>query len=392
MKPLPEPFQRLSLAFTLILLAAAMLLWSDRHSRHADVEPRQAGTPIPVALLTHSSNPLLEETQAGIMAGLADKVFRDGAQIKINLYNPEGDLPTGNLMAQKIASGTDKLAISISTVMLQALANANRQGKIPHVFGAVTSPVGAGVGIQSLDTLNKPPQLTGIGTPQPVADIFRLAKKLNPNLKTVGVVWNPAEVNSEICTQRARDIARELGITLLEAPAEQTKDVREAAESLVSRGVEAFWTGGDATVNNALDSLMDVAQGARLPVFSNMAGHVRRGGLFDLGANYFEVGQEVGHVAGDILAGANPARLPVRDFVPRRLLLNEKVRQTVRGDWRFPEDIQAQAAEIIRVDGSTQRIAASDTAPASSTPANTPPPQTPATPQAGTATAPLDHT
>ncbi len=353
MNSLTESIRRLGLAFTLILLAAAMLLWSDRHSRHGEAESGQAATRIPVALLTHSSNPLLDETLAGILAGLADKGFRDGEQIEITRYNPEGDLPTGNLMAQKIASGTDKLAISVSTVMLQALANANRLGKMPQVFGAVTSPVAAGVGIQSLDTLEKPPHLTGIGTPQPVADIFRLAKRMNPGLKTVGVVWNPAEVNSEICTRRARDISAELGITLLEAPAEQTKDVREAAESLVARGAEAFWTGGDATVNNALDSLMGVAQAARLPVFSNMAGHIRRGGLFDLGANYFEVGQTVGHIAGDILAGADPAKLPVRDFVPRRILLNEKVRQSVKGEWRFPEEIRAQAGEIIAADGSS---------------------------------------
>lgn len=354
MKSLSESLKHLGLAFTLILLAAAMLLWSDRHSRHGEEESGQAATRIPVALLTHSSNPLLDETLAGILAGLADKGFRDGEEIEITRYNPEGDLPTGNLMAQKIASGTDKLAISVSTVMLQALANANRLGKMPQVFGAVTSPVAAGVGIRSLDTLEKPPHITGIGTPQPVADIFRLAKRMNPGLKTVGVVWNPAEVNSEICTRRARDISAELGITLLEAPAEQTKDVREAAESLVARGAEAFWTGGDATVNNALDSLMGVALAARLPVFSNMAGHIRRGGLFDLGANYFEVGQAVGHIAGDILAGADPAKLPVRDFVPRRILLNEKVRQSVKGEWRFPKEIQAQAGEIIAADGSSQ--------------------------------------
>ncbi len=72
MKSLSESLKHLGLAFTLILLAATMLLWSDRHSRHGEAESGQAATRIPVALLTHSSNPLLDETLAGILAGLAD--------------------------------------------------------------------------------------------------------------------------------------------------------------------------------------------------------------------------------------------------------------------------------------------------------------------------------
>jgi len=356
MNAFPDSLKSLGLAFSLILLAAATLLWSDRHSRHADSanQRTEASMRIPVALLQHSSNPLLDETRQGILDEMAAHGFRDGETIRLTIYNPEGDLPTGNLMAQKIAGGQDKLAISLSTVMLQSLASANRAGRVRHVFGAVTSPVGAGVGIKALDSLDKPPYLTGIGTPQPVADIFRMAKRINPGLKTVGVVWNPAEVNSEICTRRARDIAAELGMTLLEAPVEQTKDVREAAESLVARGAEAFWTGGDATVNNAVDSLLGVAQSARLPVFSNMAGHARRGGLFDLGASYYEVGQEVGRIASDILAGTDPAAIPVRDYVPRRILLNERTRQSLRENWQFDEAVQAQAAEIILADGTVR--------------------------------------
>lgn len=352
-----ESIQRLAFAFLLIFAAAAVLLWSDRHSRHsAEPVPRTA-LHLPIALLQHSSNPLLDETRQGVLDGLAAKGYRDGDKIDLTTYNPEGDLPTGNLMAQKIAGGGYRLAISISTVMLQALANANREGHVPHVFGAVTSPVAAGVGIHALDGLDKPRHLTGIATPQPVADIFRLARRLNPELHTVGVVWNPAEVNSEVCTKLARGISGELGITLLEAPVEQTKDVREAAASLVARGVQAFWTGGDVTVNNAVDSLIGVAQAARIPVFSNITGHTRHGGLFDLGANYHEVGQEIGHIAGDILNGADPAQLPVKSYVPRRILLNEKARLDLRDAWRFDDEVQAQAVEILQADGSSRTAA-----------------------------------
>ena len=185
-----DPCRRLGFSLLLLCAVAGLLLWSDRHSRQGQAP---AAAQIPVALLTHSSNPLLDETRLGVLDGLAAHGFRDGGKIALATFNPEGDLPTGNLMAQKIAGGGYRLAISISTVMLQALANANRDGRVAHVFGAVTSPVAAGVGIKALDSLDKPRHLTGIATPQPVADIFKLAKRINPALKTVGVVWNPGQ-------------------------------------------------------------------------------------------------------------------------------------------------------------------------------------------------------
>lgn len=351
--------RRLGLALGLIVAASSVLLWSDRGARHGARQQRP--TLIPVAILQHSSNPLLHETRAGVLAGLAERGFRPGENLSLTVLNPEGDLATGNLMAQKLAGGDYRVVITLSTVMLQAMANANRDGRTVQVFGGVTSPVDAGVGIRALDTLDKPPQLTGVGTAQPVEELLREMKRLRPELARVGVVWNPAEVNSEVCTKRARAVAGQLGIELLEAPIEQTKDVREAAESLVARGAEAFWTGGDATVNNAVDALIGVATRAGIPVFSNITGHVQRGALLDLGASYTEVGLEVGRIAGDILTGSDAATIPVRDYMPKRVLVNRRALAGLRAPWQLDAVVLAQAAEIIEPDGSVTRRAAAAT-------------------------------
>ncbi len=354
-------YYRVGLAVLLILLVATILLWSDRHSRKNQVESPQSSRQFSLALLLHSSSPVVDEAKQGVLDGLAAAGFRDGETLAITSYNPEGDLATANLMAQKIVGSGYDLSISLSTLMLQVLANANQQGHIKHVFGSVTSPVSAGVGIKSLDSLDKPAYLTGIATPQPVADIFKMAKQINPSLKVVGVVWNPAEVNSEICTRMAREISSQLGITLLEAPIEQSKDVREAAVSLVARGAQAFWAGGDLTVNNAIESLITVAQSAHIPVFSNITSHAKRGGLFDLGANYHDVGFEAGRIAGEILSGADSAQIPVRNFVPRRIVVNLQTMTRLPAVWQIDDQIKSQAAEVIDIHGVSQVVASSMT-------------------------------
>jgi ABC-type uncharacterized transport system substrate-binding protein len=359
-----QVFRRLGLALALIVAASGVLLWSDRGGRHGARSARPAL--IPVAILQHSSNPLLDDTRAGVLDGLAERSFRPGDNITLTVLNPEGDLPTGNLMAAKLAGGDYRVVITLSTVMLQAMANANRSARTVQVFAGVTSPVDAGVGIHRLDSLDKPPQLTGVGTAQPVEELLREMKRLKPDLARVGVVWNPAEVNSEVCTKRARAVAATLGIELLEAPIEQTKDVRQAAESLIGRGAEAFWTGGDATVNNAVDALIGVAARAGVPVFSNITGHVERGSLLDLGASYHAVGAEAGRIAGDILAGADPATIPVRDFMPKRVLVNRRALAGLRDGWQLDAAVLAEASEIIEPDG---RVTRRDAAPTPAQPA-----------------------
>ena len=343
-----ETIKRIGLSIGLIIICSALLLWSDRHNYHnsSKLIPKVSNI-TSIAVLQLNSSPVVQDINMGIFNMLEAKGFVDGGNLAVKIYNPENDLPTANLMAQKIISGNYRVAISITTLMLQTLANANRSSHVTHVFGGVTSPVISGVGINALDSLDKPAYLTGIGTMPPVKEIFKIAKQLNPKLEKVGVVWNTAEINSEFATKQAREISTELGITLIEAPIEQTKDIREAAQSLVARGIDAIWTGGDATVNTNIHALIEVANTAKIPLFSNYYGHSKEGGLFDYGSDYNEVGKQVGVIIADILNGKDPSTIAVQNYTPEKVILNEQVRKSLRDRWVFTPDLYKKAQLII---------------------------------------------
>lgn len=351
----------LSLGIFLLLGASALLLLSDLPSR----QHRHQAAAVPVAILQFASNPLFQEVTQGITEALAAHGYRDGEKIRLKVFNPEADIATANLIGRRVADGTFKLAITASTVCLQAVANANRSGNVTQVFCAVSDPLATGVGIKKLDSIaEKPPHLTGIGTLQPVEEIFRIAKKLRPELKTVGVVWNPAEANSEACTKRARAICKELDIDLLEASVESTSNVREAAASLTARRVEAFWTGGDATVGNALETLVAVAKQARIPIFSNIGGQTKAGVLFDVGANYHQVGYRAGEIAAEILAGTrSAAEIPIANFVPQTVQVNLRALAELREPWSFPDDFLQSATVTVDKEGRLVGASASSPAP-----------------------------
>jgi ABC-type uncharacterized transport system substrate-binding protein len=343
--------KRLLPGLGLILAASLVLLASDLRTRKSHRGTEAAGAPVRIAILQHSSSQVMDEMREGILAGLAERGWSGGGRLTIDTFNAQGDLPTGNAMAQRLASGDYRLVVTISTVMLQAFANANRAGSTTHVFVGVSAPADSGVGIARMDSTDKPAWMAGFGSRQPVEALLREAKKQWPGMKKVGVVWNAAEVNSRICTERARAACAELGMTLLEAPVDSSQGVGEATASLVARGADAIWTGADATVAPAIDALVAVASKAGIPVVSNMAGQALHGTTLDLGADYHEVGNKGGQLVADILDGTDPATIAVRNYVPERLVLNEKAAATLRPSFSFREETRARADSIFGLDG-----------------------------------------
>jgi ABC-type uncharacterized transport system substrate-binding protein len=338
--------KRLALGTGMLLLAAAVLLISDYQSR---ISAR--GRVLRVAVFQLASRPVLDETVRGVLEGLAHKGFIDRKSIYVQRYNAENDLPTANNIAKAILDGGFDLVITASTPCLQTMAAANREGKLIHVFGAVTDPAGSGVGISPTDPLKHPAHLVGIGTFQPVREAFLLARQMNPALKVGGLVWNPGEACAEACVRVARKTAAELGMTLVEAHVENSAGVQEAAASVVARGADALFIGGDNTVEMAIESVAKAARQGRVPVFGYAPGHVEKGALAGLGADYVQVGQVEGELAADILKGRNPRTVRIENVLPRTLSLNLGALAGLRGAWRIPPDVLASAAWMIDEQG-----------------------------------------
>ncbi len=174
--------KRLLLGLVLIVSASVALLLSDLGRRTAVARSMPH-----IGLLQHAS-----------------KGFVDGKTIVINKFNAQGDISVGSSIAKEMVNSRYDLLLTMSTLSLQAVANANRNGKTVQVFGLVADPVVAGVGISRSNPLDHPRNLVGIGSFLPVQDAFRIAREMFPDLKRVGVAWNPAEANSRAFVEKAR--------------------------------------------------------------------------------------------------------------------------------------------------------------------------------------------
>jgi len=331
-----------------IALAAAVLLLSDL--------PKAAKSEktFKVAMLQMASQPIMDDGANGVIAGLEKAGFAQGASLILSRFNAEGDMATANSMATELVSGRYDLVITLSTSCLQAVGNANRRGSVRHVFGLVSDPTVAGVGIEK-EPLAHPAHMVGIGTLPPADKSFQIAREMNPKLKRVGCVWNPAEVNSEIATKVARETCKQLGIELIEANAENASAVKEAVASVVARDVDALWIGGDVTVLAAVDVVLQTARQAKIPVFTCMPGNAAKGAIFDVGANYAEVGLLVGAMASKVLNGNEIKTIPWETAIPPKLFINTTATKDLNDTWTIPQSLLDQADSIIDEGGEHKR-------------------------------------
>ncbi len=330
------------LGLLLIAAASALLLYSDLDRRQGGTHRPATRTLPRLAVLQWSSTDLLDHTVQGMVEGLRLQGFEHGRSADIRFLNASGDNTTGNVMARDLADGQYRLVLTASTLALQAVAKANAQGRVVHLFGAVTDPYGAGVGISGPGLGQHPPHLVGVGTFQPVERAIRLARQIHPALRRIGVVWNPGESNSEACLKKARAICKELGIDLIETNAGSTSEVPEAVRSVLARDAEAIWVGGDIVAIASMGAIVSAARGAKVPVFTNDPSDAARGALFGVGASYTQVGIAVGEMAGKILKGAEPNSFGVANLVPEVLAVNERVAKDL-GTWTLPDEVLAQA-------------------------------------------------
>ena len=339
------------LPLTLILMVCAVLLAFDRGGDASSAGIQR------VAIVQHVSQGAIDAGVKGMRDALASEGFVDGKNIRLTMYNAQGDLPTANDIARKVTDGSSDLVITASTLSMQIVANVNRQSKVRHVFGIVSDAASAQIGVGA-EPLDHPPWLTGYTSLASVPNALKLARELNPGLRRVGLIWHTSELSSQIYTRETRKACAQMGIELLEANAENPTEVGQAAQALVARGIDAFLITGDVVVLVAADSVIKAARAGRIPVLTVIPPTVRKGTLFDLGLDYEQVGRNVGVLAAKVLSGTSPATLPIINLAPETFYLNLTALEGLRDRWQVSDAIKARAVLVIDKDGEHLKAAA----------------------------------
>jgi putative ABC transport system substrate-binding protein len=258
-----------------------------------------------VAITAIVEHPALDAVRDGIIQGLTDLGYTEGTDIAFTYETAQGNPATAAQIARQFIGETQDVIVAISTPSAQAVAAATTD--IPLVFSAVTDPLAAGL-VTSIEAPGG--NVTGVSDMAPIADHLALIQEVTPNVKTLGVLYNPGEANSVSSLAAVQDEASALGITVVEGPATKSADVQAAARSLIGK-VDAIYVPTDNTIVSALESAVGVANEAQIPLYAADTDSVARGALAAVGFNYFDVGVQTAGIVDQVLKGGSPGSIPV---------------------------------------------------------------------------------
>lgn len=292
-----------------------------------------------IAITQIADHPAANAVHEGILKALKDEGIEENSQYKIIYENAQGNPVTAAQIAQKFVAAKPSILVPITTTSTQTMAKADSAYGLPIVFAAVTDPIAAGV----VTSLTHPGgYITGVTDAAPIEEQFKLFRKVFPQLQTLGVIYNPGDNSSATPLKQARETAKKLGITLIEATAFKTSDVSVAAQSLVGRGVDAIFVPLDNTVLAAMESVLKIANQHRIPVFSSDKDSVGQGAVASSGYSHFDTGYATGKMVARVLRGANPGDIPVATAQNLNVYINSKTAKHL--NISLPKEILEQAS------------------------------------------------
>lgn len=302
-----------------------------------------------IGMLQLVDSPPPNAVRQGFEAALAKAGYKPGSSVNYIQKDAAGELPNTTLVMKQFVSDQVDMVFAIGTPPLQAAMKTIPE-TTPVVFAYCSNPWGAGAGKPPGGVGQHKPNVVGtIGT-NPMGKELDLARSINPKLKTVGVIFNPGEPNSEYEAQVLRDEAdeaKERGITVIEQSVANSGEVLQAAQVLSSKGIDAFVKIGDYATIQGFGSIAKVGLEKKIPVYSVDADDIKLPGcLATIGWAYFDDGYAAGELAIRVLKGESPKTMAFEPLTKTEMGINLTTAKAL--GVTVPETIISKSKMVIR--------------------------------------------
>ncbi|MBA3813951.1 MAG: ABC transporter substrate-binding protein [Alphaproteobacteria bacterium] len=262
-----------------------------------------------ISILQVIEHPALNATRDGFLDELKKLGYEEGKNLEIDYQSAQGNAALAAQIAQKFTSHESNIIVANGTKAAQAAMTAAKGTKTPVVFSSVTDPLGA-----KLVTSLKAPDgyVTGVSNFLGVEPQFKLFTRILPELKTLGVIYDPGEANSVSLNKAMEITAKKFDLKLVFAVATKTSEVLAASQSLCGR-VDALFVNNDNTALGAFSSVVKAAKACDIPAFVSDVDMADQGASAAIGPNQTELGRQTARMVDVILK--NPgAPLPSVEF------------------------------------------------------------------------------
>lgn len=294
-----------------------------------------------IAIVQPMSHTSLDQIRDTIVSELE----ASGKSVEITTENANGDSTAlSTILSNCKAEGVD-LVVPIATSTAQSAKAVFDGDGTPIVFAAVSDPAAAGL------TGDDCQYITGVSNNIPAAEIVKLIFNFQLDCRKIGFLYTSSEANSVSTINAAKAYCDQEGIAYEEVSIANLSELQTAAETLISRGVDALYTGNDNSIASAMATYTDVAYAAGIPVYCGADSMVADGGFATIGVNYVQLGEQVADMVLKILDGAAPADLPYETLSDYAKFVNLQAAGRFGAD--FPDSAYMGYDVLVEADGTS---------------------------------------
>ncbi|MBU3684056.1 MAG: hypothetical protein FGM39_08635 [Phycisphaerales bacterium] len=305
---------------------------------------RTAGGRLPVvAAITYSRTPNFEDAYRGFLDEMEAIGLGDGVGARIVLRDAQLDIGALGTIVAAVSAERPDVVVPFTTPALQAVSRRIRD--LPVVFSLVASGIEAGAGRSATDHL---PNVTGAQIEGDWTRMVEVLKAAMPAAKRVGTVFAPGEANSVFSKESWRKALAAAGIELVAVGADRPTELSEAADGLVTQGIDAVAQISDNSSSMGFATIVRAADRAGIAVFSFTPGSMRAGATFAVARDFEDVGRVSARLVKRVLAGESVAGIPFADA--ERTVLYANPDRLRRFGIRIPPEI-LQGATVVREGG-----------------------------------------
>jgi len=226
-----------------------------------------------------------------IVSGFINQLKADGIDAEIVYKNAQGDMSTATTIVQNLMDEKVDLIYAISTPSAQAAKQVTSE--VPIIFSAVTDPKASGI---------EGANITGVSDKTPIDEQLSLFKKLDPNIKKIGIIYSTSETNSKIQVEEAKGLVSKHGLELVEVGINNINDMSQAVDALIGKS-DAIYVITDNLVAKSIDLLTSKANAAKKIVILGYvdSSESSKNILLSNGVSYEDFGKTAADMAKKIL-------------------------------------------------------------------------------------------
>lgn len=264
----------------------------------------QAATPEPdkpykIGLVQYAEQPSMNAVREAFMSRL-EEWGCDETQVEIEYQNAGGDSAKAEEICKKLVEDEADLIVAVSQPAADAAAKSVKGSDVKVIFAAA-------------DLANDDNIVGGTVAASTVKGVVDLALQVNPELKTLGLLYNPDDAVSKVQIDEAKAYCDEKQIELVEctlsvAEGDRTEEITQKVTELCGKA-DAVFTPMDSTVASVYATVSSVTRTAKKPLYATELALAENGATAAVSVDYTELGCKTADMAVELMNGREPSEL-----------------------------------------------------------------------------------